>query len=75
MVTAQRLRRVHGWLTLLWAVMIPVSVATGLKHSLPFLVAISVYALAVGHFAAWQGTRAEVAADTTTEEVEEIHGQ
>lgn len=62
------LRRVHGWLTVGWAGMIPVSAATGLKHSLPFLVAISVYALAVGHFSAWQGTRAEQMADQSTDD-------
>lgn len=48
--------------------MIPVSVSTGLKNSLPYLVALSVYALAVGHFASWQGSRAEEANDSSSEE-------
>lgn len=61
-------RRIHGWLTLFWFAMIPVSVTTGLKNSLPYLVALSVYALAVGHFASWQGSRAEEANDSSSEE-------
>lgn len=63
--TALILRRVHGCLTVAWALMIPVSILTGLKNSLPYLVALSVYALAVGHFASWQGSRAEVANDSS----------
>lgn len=52
-------RKLHGWLTIFWAVMLPISVTTGLKHSLPYIVGLSVYALMVGHFGAWQGSRAE----------------
>ncbi|HEU5043073.1 MAG TPA: hypothetical protein VFT75_02940 [Nocardioidaceae bacterium] len=58
------LRRVHGTATALWAAMIPVSLLTGLKNSVPYLVMLSVYALAVGHFASWQGARAEVSSET-----------
>lgn len=55
-------------MAVLWAAMIPVSVFTGLKNSVPFLVAISVYALSVGHFASWQGSRAEIESNGTTKE-------
>ena len=58
------MRRVHGWLTVAWAVMVPVSVATGLRQSVPYLVGLSVYALMVGHFSSWQAARAEVASET-----------
>lgn len=37
---------------LAWLVMIPVSVETGLKNSLPYLVSISVYALFAAHVSA-----------------------
>lgn len=53
------LRRLHLTLTVGWAVMIPVSIATGLRNSVPYLVGLSVYALMAAHFAAWQGSRAE----------------
>lgn len=39
--------------------MIPVSILTSLRNSVPYLVALSVYALAVGHFGSWQASRAE----------------
>lgn len=58
-MTATSLRRLHGWLTVFWGAMIPVSILTGLRNSLPYLVGLSVYALMVGHFASWQGARAE----------------
>lgn len=59
MIPARWLRRFHAAAAIGWAVMIPVSALTGLRKSIPYLVAISVYALAVGHFASWQGVRAE----------------
>lgn len=52
-------RRIHAALTVVWLGMIPVSLLTGLKQSVPFLVGISVYANVAGHFAAYQGSRAE----------------
>jgi len=52
-------RKFHGWLTIFWAVMLPISLITGLKNSLPYIVGLSVYALMGTHFAAWQGSRAE----------------
>lgn len=56
-------RHLHGWMTVAWAVMLPISILTGLKNSVPYLVGLSVYALMVGHFASWQGTRAEESED------------
>lgn len=53
------LRWFHGLATVGWLVMLPITLATGLKYSVPFLVAISVWALVGAHWSAWQGTRAE----------------
>lgn len=61
------LKRMHGSLAIFWAAMIPVSILTGLRSSVPYLVGLSVYALMVGHFGSWQGARAEVASGTTEE--------
>jgi hypothetical protein len=47
-----------------WAVMMPVSALTPIRNSVPFLVGVSVYALAVSHFSAWRASRAERAADS-----------
>lgn len=58
----RKLRRFHAVMTLLWLAMIPVSVFTGLKDSVPFLVFISLWALVGAHWAAWQATRAEESA-------------
>lgn len=52
-------KRFHGVLTVFWLIMMPISILTGLKNSLPYLVMLSVYALMVGHFSSWQATRAE----------------
>lgn len=60
---AKWLRQLHGVLAIGWFAMIPVSVFTGLKSSVPFLIAISVYALGVGHFSSWQSGRAETKDD------------
>ena len=54
------MRRVNGWLTVFWIVMIPVSVATGWVHSVVYVSALSLWALVSGHWAAWQAARVEV---------------
>jgi hypothetical protein len=43
--------------------MIPVSLLTGLKTSVPFVVFLSLWALVESSVAAWQGARAEKVAD------------
>lgn len=48
------MRRANGWLVIAWLTMIPVTLASGLKNSLPFLVGISLWALVAAHWAAWQ---------------------
>lgn len=55
----RKLRHFHAAMTLVWLAMIPVSVFTGLKDSVPFLVFISLWALVGAHWSAWQGVRAE----------------
>jgi hypothetical protein len=55
------MRRVNGWLTLLWVAMIPVSYAAGWLNSVVYVSALSLWALVSGHWAAWQAARVEVA--------------
>jgi len=57
------LRGFHAALTAIWAILIPVSVLTDLKTSVPWVVAMSVWANFVGHFSSWQATRVEVKQD------------
>jgi hypothetical protein len=58
-VNASTLRSIHGWLTVAWLLVIPLSLATGWLYSLAFISAISIYANVGGHFSAWQAARAE----------------
>jgi hypothetical protein len=55
------MRRVNGWLTVLWIVMIPVSIVMGWLTSVAYVSALSLWALVSGHWAAWQAARVEVA--------------
>ena len=57
--TAEALRRAHAIATVAWLVMVPVAILTGWLYSVAFVSACSIYANAVGHAAAWQGSRAE----------------
>lgn len=60
------MRRVNGWLTLLWlAAALPICL--WLSESVPFLVFISVYAVVTGHWSAWQAARVEVKQGETSE--------
>lgn len=54
------MRRVNGWLTIFWIVMIPVSIALGLLSSVAYVSALSLWALVSGHWSAWQAARVEV---------------
>ncbi len=54
------MRRVNGWLTVLWIVMIPVSILTGWISSVTYVAALSLWALVSGHWSAWQAARVEV---------------
>ncbi len=54
------MRRVNGWLTVFWLVMIPVSIAANWIHSVAYVSALSLWALVSGHWSAWQAARVEV---------------
>lgn len=55
------MRRVNGWLTVFWLVMIPVSIVTHWLSSVVYVSALSLWALVSGHWSAWQAARVEVA--------------
>jgi hypothetical protein len=57
------MRRVNGWLTLLWVAMIPISYVAGWLNSVVYVSALSLWALVSGHWAAWQAARVEVVQD------------
>ena len=61
--SATILKAFHGWMTVLWGIAIPVSIFTGLKESIVWIVMMSVWANFVGHFSSWQATRVEVKQD------------
>jgi len=70
------MRRVNGWLTILWVLMIPVSLVTGWVSSVVYVSALSLWALVSGHWSAWQAARVEVAqqAEAQRRESEDIAG-
>lgn len=62
------MRRINGWLTIVWIIMIPISVATGWIYSVAYVSALSLWALVSGHWAAWQAARVEVKQDQMEQE-------
>src|SRR3954471_20808348 len=54
------MRRINGWLTVFWIVMIPVSITLGWIHSVAYVSALSLWALVSGHWSTWQAARVEV---------------
>jgi hypothetical protein len=57
------MRKINGWFTVLWIVMIPVSYLAGWLDSVTYVSALSLWALVSGHWAAWQAARVEVKQD------------
>ena len=66
------MRRVNGWLTIFWLVMIPVSVWTHWISSITYVAALTLWALVSGHWSAWQAARVEVAQERAEERREEV---
>lgn len=57
------MRRVNGWLTIFWIIMIPISFLTGWVSLTTYVSALSLWALVSGHWSAWQAARVEVKQD------------
>lgn len=57
------MRRVNGWLAILWILMIPLSYVAGWLSSVTYVSALSLWALVSGHWSAWQAARVEVKQD------------
>jgi hypothetical protein len=64
------MRRLNGWLTILWIVMIPVAYTAGWLRSVTFVSALSLWALVSGHWSTWQAARVEVKQDRQIKEQE-----
>jgi hypothetical protein len=62
------MRRLNGWLTIFWVVMIPVSLAMGWLKSVTYVSALSLWALVSGHWSTWQAARVEVTQQKEAEE-------
>jgi hypothetical protein len=65
------MRKVNGYLTIFWLLMIPVSIATKWIHSVAYISALSLWALVSGHWSAWQAARVEVAQQQEAQQREE----
>jgi hypothetical protein len=74
------MRKVQGWITILWVVLIPISLALGWVKSVTFVSALSLWALVASHGAWWaaasveckQAEREEAEEDIADEVVEKI---
>lgn len=57
------MRRVNGWLAIIWVFMIPISYFAGWLDSVTYVSALSLWALVSGHWGAYQAARVEVKQD------------
>ena len=71
------MRKVNGWLTIFWLLMIPVSLWTHWISSVTYVAALSLWALVSGHWSAWQAARVEVnqAEQDVRREREDVPGE
>lgn len=67
------MRRVHATLTCAWLIAAVPSMIWW-SHSVPYLVFLSVYAAVASHWSAWQGARAESAANDDEKKVSRSDG-
>lgn len=64
------MRRVNGWLTIFWVIMIPISISLHWLSSVQYVSALSLWALVSGHWSAWQAARVEVKQELEAEKRE-----
>ncbi len=64
------MRKVNGWLTIFWLIMIPVSFSLHWLSSVTYVSALSLWALVSGHWSAWQAARVEVNQDLESKKKE-----
>ena len=57
------MRRLNGWLTIFWILMVPISIGLGWVNSVVYVSALSLWALVSGHWSAWEAARVEVKQD------------
>ncbi len=57
------MRKLNGWLTIFWCLMIPISGWMGWLNKVEYVSALSLWALVSGHLSAWQAARVEVKQD------------
>lgn len=58
---AHKWRRLNGWLVILWALMLPLSVFTGWLNIVAYVAVLSIYANFAAHLGVWAASRAEAA--------------
>ena len=62
------MRRINGWMTIFWIVMIVPSFLFGWVNSVLYVSFLSLWALVSGHWATWQAARVEVRQETAMRE-------
>lgn len=53
-------KKINGWMTVFWLVMVPVSTVLGWLSLVEYISALSIYAIVTGHLSTWQAARVEV---------------
>lgn len=64
----------HGLRVVFWAVMLPVSYMTGWASLVPYVTALSIWALVETAAGNWQGARAEIRAQRAEKAAEDGQG-
>lgn len=64
----QFMMQFHGWATIFFIVLTPVSIQLGWINALEFVAALSLWALVAAHWSAWQSVRVEMKQDKQREE-------
>jgi hypothetical protein len=66
------MRKAQGWITILWVVLIPISLAFGWVKSVTFVSALSLWALVASHGAWWAAASVECKQAEREEDEEDI---
>lgn len=57
------LKAINGWGVVFWAILTPIAYFAGWLESVTFVSVLSIWALVLGHWGAWEAARVEVKQD------------
>lgn len=62
-----KFRQLNGWLVIVWLIVMPISIITGLWHQIAYVSVLSIYANVATHWGGWAAAKSDPKAELDTD--------